>query len=314
MLRVDAATPALRCLIVDDQPAATAQLARMLAADPRVAWVKAATNVAGVLRVLRDVDVDVAFIEARTADLDGMDLAWMLRCHRWAPAVVFVTRHPERAADAFDVGALDYVSKPPQPQRLAESLRRVVAVRSPAPAEPAPPATSPAAASSAVHDGSADDEAIPIEQRGTTKLVRRSSVQWAESRRDYVRLHTADGSYLIRAKLAALADRWRHAGLIRIHRSYLVQTRFITGMHVADSGQLVVVVNGRQLPVSRGQATNLCGALLQRRRDLDGQGVDPHRQAPATRPTTRPTTTTIPPGPASRTGDAAGQPVDVGYG
>jgi DNA-binding LytR/AlgR family response regulator len=236
-----ARTTPLRCLVVDDQPATLDHLARMLRRDPSVAKVSTAADSLGALRLLREVEVDVAFIEVRMPGIDGVELAWVLKKLRAAPAVVFVTRHPGRAADAFDLGAVDYLSKPPPPDRLAESLRRVRAVRH-APAEPAVPV---------------DDEAIPVELGGTTRLVRRSAVRWARAQGDYVRLYTADGSHLIRARLAALADSWRGAGMVRIHRSYLVQLRFVTDVRETDTGQLTVVVEGRELPVSRRLAATL---------------------------------------------------------
>jgi DNA-binding LytR/AlgR family response regulator len=108
----------------------------------------------------------------------------------------------------------------------------------------------------------AGDEVIPVEMGGTTKLVRRSSVRWVQARGDYARLHTADGSHLIRARMAALAQCWRGTDLVRIHRSYLVALRFVADVRVADSGRLTVVVDGHQLPVSRRLAPRVRGQVL----------------------------------------------------
>jgi DNA-binding LytR/AlgR family response regulator len=243
----------LRCLVVDHQAATLEQLAGMLRAHPDVARVSTAADSLGALRVLHHDDVDVAFIEVRMPGMDGMELARVFKRLRVAPAVVFVSRCPQRAAEAFDLGAVDYLNKPPPATRLAESVRRAVAVRRPASSAPGRP-----------HAADADDELIPVELFGITKLVRRSGVRWAQAQRDYVRLHTADGSYLIRARLSALADSWRTTGMVRIHRSYLVQSRLITTVEVADSGGLTVVVDGRRLPVSRRMAPKLRGDLPRR--------------------------------------------------
>jgi len=266
---VDARTPALRCLIVDDQPTTLEQLAWMLRVHPSVRWVSTAADATEALRALRHAEVDVAFIEAGLPGMDGMELARVLKRFRAAPALVFVTRHPERAAEAFDLGAVDYVTKPARPNRLAESLRRVTAARQAAnladfAAAALWPGAAKAGANSMAVPGGADtdDDAIPVELGGTTKLVPRSSVRWVEARGDYARLHTSDGSHLIRARLTALADCWRNAGWIRIHRSYLVQLRCIADVRVADSKQMTVVVDGHQLPVSRRLAPKLRNRLL----------------------------------------------------
>jgi DNA-binding LytR/AlgR family response regulator len=197
------------------------------------------------LRVLRDSSTDVVFLDIRMPGLDGLELARVLRRFAEPPSVVFVTAHEDRAVDAFELGAVDYLLKPLREDRLAESLRRVVAARVPAP----PPASTD------------DDEVIPIELAGTTRLLPRSQVRWVEAQGDYARLHTADGSHLIRAALTALADRWADAGFVRIHRSYLVAVRRITELRLTGSGY-VVIVDGRELPVSRRHTRELKERLV----------------------------------------------------
>ncbi len=253
-----ATVPGLRCLIVDDHPGTLDRLARMLRANPSVGSVTTALDARTALLTLRTERFDVAFIETELADLDGIELAWALRQTAHGPEIVFVTRCPDRAAEAFDLGALDYLTKPSDPERLAESVRRASAAR-PAPA-PAPTPWHPA---STPEPPRVDprEEVIPVSLAGSTKLIRRTAVRWAQARGDYVRLYTAEGSYLVRAGMAALADAWRSAGLVRIHRSYLVQLRYVTEVRVDDTGQFVVDVAGHQLPVSRRQAAKLRGWL-----------------------------------------------------
>jgi DNA-binding LytR/AlgR family response regulator len=281
--------PDLRCLVVDHQPAALEQLARMLRTHPYVRRVSTAVDPLSALRMLRNDDVDVVFLEVRMPGMDGMDLACVLKRLRTAPAIVFVSACQRRAADAFDVGAVDYLTKPPAPARLAESVRRVAAIRRPASVPPARPGagiedgtgmadSASAGDGCAPHTGYSDDELIPVELGGTTRLVRRSTVRWAQARRDYVRLYTSDGSHLIRARLSTLADCWRAAGMIRTHRSYLVNSRFVTELRSDDSGRLTVVVDGHHLPVSRRTASSLRRHL--RGRSAGGEG-GPIEQASA---------------------------------
>src|SRR6185369_5439857 len=119
----------LRVLAVDDEPPALDELAYVLRADPRVATVSTASDVTEAFRVLRDTDVDAVFLDIRMPGLDGMELARVLGRFARPPAVVFVTAYDDRAAEAFDMGVADYVRKPVQADRIAESLRRVLATR-----------------------------------------------------------------------------------------------------------------------------------------------------------------------------------------
>lgn len=237
----------LRVLAVDDEPPALDELAYHLRADPRVTRLHTAGNATEALRVLRDGDVDVVFLDIRMPGLDGMELARVLRRFARPPAIVFVTAYDDGAVDAFDLGATDYVRKPIRPERLAESLRRVVGARM-LPTQPAVPARE-------------EDPTIPVELAGTTRMLPRSAVRWVEAQGDYVRLHTTDGSHLVRVSLAALAERWADAGFVRIHRSYLVQLRLIAELRLVNSGY-VVVVDSTELPVSRRHTRELKDKLI----------------------------------------------------
>ena len=240
----------LRVLAVDDEPPALDELAYLLRADPRVAVVHTAADVTEAFRVLRDNDVEAVFLDIRMPGLDGMELARVLGRFARPPAVVFVTAYDDRAAEAFDLGVVDYVRKPVQADRLAESLRRILNRR----LVPGHPAV-------AGQREREEDPTIPVELAGTTRMLPRSSVQWVEAQGDYARLHTADGSHLVRIPLATLADRWAEAGFVRIHRSYLVQLRLIGELRLTNGGY-VVVVGDRELPVSRRHTRELKDRLV----------------------------------------------------
>jgi DNA-binding LytR/AlgR family response regulator len=247
----------LRVLAVDDEPPALDELAYLLCADPRVAAVHTAGDATGALRVLRDTDIDAVFLDIRMPGLDGMELARVLSRFAKPPAVVFVTAYDDRAVDAFELGVVDYVRKPVQAERLAESLRRIAAARL-VPAHPSDPS---GLSRERAETNPPRELTIPVELAGVTRLLPRSAVRWVEAQGDYARLHTAEGSHLVRVPLATLAERWADAGFVRIHRSYLVQLRLITELRLAG-GAYVVVVDGRELPVSRRHTRDLKDRLV----------------------------------------------------
>ncbi|MFC7245915.1 LytR/AlgR family response regulator transcription factor [Catellatospora aurea] len=244
--------PRLRVLAVDDEPPALDELLYLLRNDPRVEYVHSAADAAEALRVLHENDVDVAFLDIRMPGLDGMDLARVLQRFARSPAVVFVTAYDDRAADAFDLGVVDYVRKPVRAERIAESLRRVLSERAAVEDRPAaPPEAAPAGG----------DPMIPVELGGVVRLLPRSSVCWVEAQGDYARLHTTDGSHLVRVSLTQLEERWTDAGFLRIHRSYLVRLDLVTELRLTGSGY-VVSVGGHQLPVARRHTRVLKDRLI----------------------------------------------------
>jgi DNA-binding LytR/AlgR family response regulator len=240
----------LRVLAVDDEVPALDELAYLLRADPRVGRLHTAGDATEALRVLRDVDVDAVFLDIRMPGLDGMELARVLGRFAKPPAVVFVTAYDDRAAEAFDLGVADYVRKPVRADRIAESLRRVLATR----LVPTHPAV-------AGRRDRQDDPTIPVELAGTTRMLPRSSVRWVEAQGDYARLHTADASHLVRVSLATLAERWADAGFVRVHRSFLVQLKLITELRMTNTGY-VVVIDDHELPVSRRHTRELKDRLV----------------------------------------------------
>ncbi|MBV8540040.1 MAG: response regulator transcription factor [Pseudonocardiales bacterium] len=250
--------PGLVVLAVDDEPHCLSMLVDVLNAEPRIGTVLTAANGEEAMEMLRPAngtpppEVDVAFLDMKMPGLDGLELANLLAKLPHPPAVVFATAYDEQALDAFELGVADYVMKPVSRERVASTLRRIVAARrDPATAGP---------------EQGGEDEVIPVELAGTTKLVLRSSVRWVEAHGDYARLHTGEAtSHLVRIPLSQLEDRWSDAGFVRIHRSYLVALPLVTELRMSSSGYMVRVGSGddaTELPVSRRHTRDLKDRLV----------------------------------------------------
>ena len=263
----------LTVLAVDDEAPALDELRYLLAEHPAIGTVHCASDATEALRELAEHRVDAAFLDISMPGLSGMELATVLARYAQPPAIVFVTAHDDRALQAFEVGAVDYLLKPLRRQRLAQAIDKILAVRGvpqdPAEHEPAPPPVTadqpaepaePAAASPT-------DEVIPVELGGVTSLVHRDSISWVEAVGDYARLHTDSGSHLVRMTLSTLEEHWRSAGFARVHRSYLVALPMVAGLRTSGTATKVLVrANGAspevELPVSRRQVRELKDRLV----------------------------------------------------
>nr|BFE88729.1 hypothetical protein GCM10020093_113300 [Planobispora longispora] len=180
--------------------------------------------------------------------LDGLDLARLTSGFPNPPRLVFVTAHEDCAVQAFEVEAVDYLLKPVRADRLAEAVRRLESAAPVAAAESEP------------------EDVIPVELGGRTRFVPQQAVWFAEAKGDYVRLHTGEGSYLIRMSLAALERRWAEAGFIRVHRSTLVSVRHISELRF-DGGRAVLQVGTQTLPVSRRHTRQVREQLVRQFRE-----------------------------------------------
>ncbi|WP_067794401.1 LytR/AlgR family response regulator transcription factor [Actinomadura formosensis] len=248
----------LHVLAVDDERPALEELTYLLRKDPRIGQVTGAGNAAAALRDLSRMLVegerlDAVFLDVRLPGLDGLDFTRLLTGFAAPPHVVFVTAHDDCAVTAYELGALDYLLKPVRPERLAESVRRVAE---------AAQRTGPRPADRPAPDPD-DDELIPVELGGRTRLVSRRSVTHVEAQGDYVRLHTAEGGYLVRMPLSALTKRWEAAGFIRIHRSTLVACAHITEVRF-DGGRAAVRIGDDLLQVSRRHTREVRDRLVRK--------------------------------------------------
>ncbi|MFG2116058.1 LytR/AlgR family response regulator transcription factor [Streptomyces sp. NPDC048718] len=277
----------LRVLAVDDEAPALGELLYLLRADPRVRSAEGASDAAEALRRIgRAVDagpasgpdgrsdggsdggpdgdetdaVDVVFLDIHMPGLGGLDLARLLGGSARPPLIVFVTAHEGFAVQAFDLEAVDYVLKPVRRERLAEAVRRVHDLVQAAGRAAAP--TVPTAAAGAERPDRTPEQ-IPVELGGVTRFVPVDDIAYVEAQGDYARLHTDQGSHLVRIPLSTLEERWAARGFVRIHRSHLVALGRIDELRV-DSGATSVRVGAAELAVSRRHARELRELLMRR--------------------------------------------------
>ena len=236
---------ALTVLVIDDERPALDELAWLLSQDARVRDVLTCDSATEALRLLQDLEVDAIFLDVQMPGLTGLELAQVLARFKNPPPIVFVTAHDEHAVDAFELRAVDYVLKPVRAERLAEAVRRVV--------------------EGAGHAPAGDDEQIPVERGGVTRFLNRSDIRYVEAQGDYARLHTADGSHLLRRPLTQLEEEWGPAGFVRIHRSLLVALAHVDEVRM-DGGRCTVVVGDADLVVSRRHTPQLRELLTRSRK------------------------------------------------
>lgn len=234
----------LTVLAIHDEASMLEHIRALLRSDPRVGDVRTASDAAAALRVIEGDAVDAVFLDIDLRGCDGLRLARHILDHRDPPAVVFITARDDAAVGAFAVGALDYLLTPLTADRLAEALRRV--------------STSRTAREPTLSD------AIAVELGGVTRWVSVADVRWAQAQGDYTRLHTADGSHLVRMPISVLEERWRDFGFMRIHRSHLVSASHVAELRVEGGGAYVVRVADLTLRVSRRYAPSLKERLKRR--------------------------------------------------
>jgi two-component system response regulator AlgR len=243
-----AAEPALRVLIVDDEAPARNRL-RDLLADCALKMPLAIAGEASTGRQALDMlpacEADVALLDIRMPEMDGIEVAQHIQTLDEPPAVIFTTAYDAYALKAFEVHAIDYLLKPIRLARLFDALARA---RTIAPLmlevlrEIKPEARS--------H--------LSVNERGRIHLIPVGEVVFLKAELKYVTVRTAGREFLIEESLAKLEQEFL-GRFVRIHRNCLVARDAIRGFERATDadgeGHWLAVLNGiaEKLVVSRRQ-------------------------------------------------------------
>lgn len=234
MSEADQASP--RILIADDEPFLRAELREALAELwPEARVVAEAGDGIEALRMGRETQPDVAFLDIRMPGLTGIELA-----HVFSPRthVVFVTAYGEHAVDAFDEGAVDYVMKPASGERLARAVERLRARIA---------AARPAGAA-----GAASLTCLQASVGHAIHFIDLADVVYFCADAKYTRVVTDKMEAHIRLSLKELVDTLDPRAFWQIHRSYMVAVKRIASAVRAEDGALWLHLRGHgaRLPVS----------------------------------------------------------------
>jgi two-component system response regulator AlgR len=245
----------LRVMLVDDEPLARARLRTLLGdcRDPVVHVVAESANAERAVALLREQAVDLVLLDIRMPGDSGLTLATNLRAMPAPPAVVFVTAHAEHAVSAFDLEAVDYLTKPVRLERLQAALQKAERfVQS--------------NRGTAVELSS--DEVLTIQERHRMERVPLSQVLYFKAELKYITVRTASRSYILDGALNDLEEKYSQQ-FIRIHRNALVARKMIRSLEKhfdAEEGEgWAVRLQGLSelLSVSRRQLSTVRGVLSQ---------------------------------------------------
>lgn len=219
----------MRVAVADDESLARDRLTRLAERCEGVEVVAACASAEELLAAIEEEPVDLALLDVNMPGTDGISLARRLS-ERDIP-VIFVTAHPEHALKAFDVGAIDYVVKPVDPERLAKAIARASA-RAPRPAQLQGPIAVPGG-------------------RGV-RLLRPEEILYAVVEESGLAVHTTGGTVHSDWSLAELERRLPDSDFVRIHRKTIAAIAAIEWFEGRDGAHEVKLRTGERLQVSRG--------------------------------------------------------------
>ena len=258
----DAGTPpdstTITALLVDDEPRANQRMLKLLAAHPEIEVVGVAGNVAEARAVLETQPPDVVFLDVEMPGGSGLDLLVSVPD---TTQVVFVTAREKYAVQAFAAAALDYLVKPVDPERLADTIARIQKQTASTRGQPTgdrEPGTDDldadeAAAVAAL--GLGDVLSVPLAGKTTSLAVTVGDICWIESFRNYTRvaLKPPAGLLFFRRRLSYWDKVVPTSAFARVGRSYLVQVAAIEQIEWASRTETAVTFGEGVEPLALGR-------------------------------------------------------------
>ena len=233
-----------RAILIDDEPLAREVVKEYLEDFPQIEVVAECGDGFEGVKAIAQYQPDLIFLDIQMPKITGFEMLELID-HR--PAVIFTSAFDEFAIKAFETHAVDYLLKPFAKDRfkkavekwldhknLSEARQHVQSLLDTATATPA------------------QSERIVVKSGSSIKIIPSADIRYLEAYDDYVKIHTADGTFLKNKTMQFFENTLIHKQFVRVHRSFIVQVSQITGLTPYEKDSYKVILkSGESLPVSK---------------------------------------------------------------
>ena len=249
----------MEVLIIDDEALARRRILRLLTEWPDIDPVAECRNGTEAIAGITRHRPDFIFLDIQMKDMTGFDVLDELPPAQ-RPPVIFVTAFDEYAIRAFDCFAFDYLLKPFQDERFHTSVRRMVDHLS---AGQAPGNEALAQLLQQIKGGGDTPHRLfPLREGSRTSFVEPAEIRYVSASGYYIEVHTAEKRHLLRYSLTQMQEDLAPYGFVRIHRSTIINPRYLAEIsHNSSSDLEVKLRNGETFRVSKSYREELMSHL-----------------------------------------------------
>ncbi len=253
----------IRAILVDDEKLAIQGLQLRLEAHPDVEIIETCLNGREAIRAIKTNKPDLVFLDIQMPGFDGFSVVSGL-AEVEPPLFVFVTAYSDHAIRAFEAQATDYLMKPVEPERLADTMERVrqrLAERKGVEeaerlkevlAEHAPEAHDELVDSADTHAANRYEKMINIKDQGQIFRVEVDSIERIDAAGDYMCIYSGGDTLILRETMKDLEKRLDPRKFQRVHRSTIVNLDLVKQVKPHTNGECFLVLESNaQVKVSR---------------------------------------------------------------
>ncbi len=231
----------MKAIIIDDERLARQELKNLLSVHKEIEVVAECANAEEAKEKIASISPDVIFLDIQMPGKTGLELLEEISA---LPEVVFVTAYDEYAIRAFEINALDYLLKPVQPQRLAETVKKLLNKEGVERKENDSPLN--------------EEDQVFVKDGEKCWFVSLKNIRLFESEGNYVRVYFDTYRPLILRSLNSLETRLSEKSFFRASRKHIINLKWVDSIETWFNGGLMVKLKGGQeVEISRRQAVKL---------------------------------------------------------
>ncbi len=230
----------MKIIIIDDEPLARSIVKEYLQSSEDAELVAECNDGFEGIKAIQQHQPDLIFLDIQMPKINGFE---MLELIENPPAVIFTTAFDEFAIKAFEQNAVDYLLKPFSKERFEKAIQKYVQNQNTQQTQK----VIDTAAQSPLQQGR-----VVVKDGNKIKIIPINQINYLEAADDYVKIVTANGTFLKKRTMNFFETSLSSLHFVRIHRSYIVNTQLITRIDVYEKDSHVVLLsNGVKLPVSK---------------------------------------------------------------
>ncbi|WP_421946803.1 LytR/AlgR family response regulator transcription factor [Phaeodactylibacter xiamenensis] len=230
-----------KVVLVDDEPAGRKLIQQYLKAYPELVLVGKANNGVDAIKVINEFQPDLLFLDVQMPGMNGFEVLTHLE---EIPQIIFSTAYDQYALKAFEVHAVDYLLKPYTKERFHEAVQRVLQSESQTEAG--------RLTESLLEEKQTYPERILVQSGRRLINLAVQRIIRVEADGDYSRLITGEQTYLSNYGIGKIEDRLDPKVFLRVHRSSIINIRYVESVNKYASSYDVKMQNGDVVRVSRG--------------------------------------------------------------
>lgn len=228
----------LKTIVCDDEEPALDLISAMLAETGKIELVSACRSVRQALDLVDQGGIDLLVLDIEMPELTGVEAVRQIRAEP-KPLLIFATAHPEYAADAFGIDAIDYLLKPIEPARVRHAVEKACRlhrlIQSTAGPDYDPPLIG--------NRQTANSDGLRLQDGNRFYVIPHDSILWIEAAGDYSLIHSAGSEIAVRHTISSIESALPAARFCRVHRSAIVAIEQIREVRKLIKGEAEILLS-----------------------------------------------------------------------